>query len=279
LRRLIELAGERGEAPGGEFAATRVALLAGEPGIGKTRLTRELIRRLPAGTTVLRGQAEPGSLGRPFELLLSALDGRDDVDPGELDALTDASRPQIERLRIGLRLVSRLSAAEVRVASDERRADRHSTAAVVVFEDLHWADSESIALFERIADLDGARLLIGSYRPAEVSRRNPVAGLLDRLERRHEIYHVQLERWTLAETSAYLASVIERPPPYRAAVSLHNRTGGNPFFLGSSCARCPTTTSRHSAIGHCRGASPRPCGARSRTSSPLISASWRRQRC
>ena len=62
-------------------------------------------------------------------------------------------------------------------------------------------------------------------------RRNPIAGLLDRLERRHEVYHVQLERWVLAETSAYLTSVIGRPPPYRAAVSLHNRTGGNPFFL------------------------------------------------
>ena len=42
---------------------------------------------------------------------------------------------------------------------------------------------------------------------------------------------MQLERWVLAETSAYLTAAIGRPPPYRAAVSLHNRTGGNPFFL------------------------------------------------
>lgn len=216
LRRLIELAGVSGPAPSGGFGATRVALLAGEPGIGKTRLTREFMGRLPAGATVLVGEAEPGSLGRPYELLLSALDGRDDVETTDLDALTDGARTQAERLRIGLRLVAQLTV----------RAP-----AVVVFEDLHWADSESIALFERIADLEGARLLIGTYRPAEVSRRNPVAGLLDRLERRHEVYHVRLERWTLAETSTYLASVIDRPPPYRAAVALHHRTGGNPFFL------------------------------------------------
>jgi DNA-binding NarL/FixJ family response regulator len=207
LRRLVELAGT---------AETRVALLAGEPGIGKTRLVRELIDRLPPATTVLVGQAEPGSLGRPFELLLSALEGHGDVDQSDLDALVDSGRPQVERLHIGLRLVARLSA----------RAP-----AVVIFEDLHWADSESIGLFERIADLEGGRLLVGTYRPAEVIRRNPIAGLLDRLERRHEVYHVQLERWTLDETSTYLASAIGRPPPYRSAVSLHGRTGGNPFFL------------------------------------------------
>jgi len=195
---------------------TSVALLAGEPGIGKTRLTNELIRRLPPRSTVLAGQAEPGSLGRPFELLLSALDGHSDVEHAELDALTDPERTQAERLHVGLRLVARLTA---------------DAPAVVVFEDLHWADSESIALFERIADLEGARLLIGTYRPAEVIRRNPVAGLLDRLARRHELYHVQLERWTLDETSTYLASITGRPPSYRSAVSLHGRTGGNPFFL------------------------------------------------
>jgi DNA-binding CsgD family transcriptional regulator len=207
LRHLVQLA---------NASDTSVAVLAGEPGIGKTRLTRELLDRLPPETTVLVGQAEPGSLGRPFELLLSAVDGREGIDPAELDTLTDASRTQVERLRIGLRMLLRLTA---------------DGPAVVVFEDLHWADSESIALFERIADLEGRRLLLGTYRPAEVIRRNPIAGLLDRLERRHEVYHVQLERWVLAETSAYLTSVIGRPPPYRAAVSLHNRTGGNPFFL------------------------------------------------
>src|SRR5512138_471971 len=100
LRRLIEMVG----APD-----TTIAVLAGEPGIGKTRLVRELIARVPEGTTVLLGQAEPGSLGRPFELLLSALDSRTDVDPAELDLLTDSSRTQVERLRTGLRILLRLT--------------------------------------------------------------------------------------------------------------------------------------------------------------------------
>jgi DNA-binding NarL/FixJ family response regulator len=207
LRRLALLV----SAPG-----TGVAVLAGEPGIGKTRLVQELLEILPPSTTVLIGQAEPGSLGRPFELLLSAVDGHEDVDEAQLDVLTDSSRTQVERLRAGLRILLQVTSA---------------SPAVVVFEDLHWADSESIALFERIADLEGDRLLIGTYRPAEVMRRNPIAGLLDRLERRHSVYHVRLERLGLAETSAFLTAATGKPPPYRAAVALHNRTGGNPFFL------------------------------------------------
>jgi DNA-binding CsgD family transcriptional regulator len=207
LRRLAQLATEPG---------TAVAMLAGEPGIGKTRLVDELLAALPAGTTVLVGQAEPGTLGRPFELLLSALDGRDDVQPEPLEVLAETSRTQVERLRIGLQILLEVTSAGP---------------AVVVFEDLHWADSESIALFERIADLDGDRLLLGTYRPAEVSRRNPIAGLLDRLERRYSLYHARLERLDLAQTSSFLAAATGKPPPYRAAVSLHHRTGGNPFFL------------------------------------------------
>src|SRR6185312_5167483 len=40
-----------------------------------------------------------------------------------------------------------------------------------------------------------------------------------------------LERLGLDDTSALLTAMTGRPPPYRAAVALQNRTGGNPFFL------------------------------------------------
>src|SRR3954468_17665372 len=50
LRRLAQLASARGPA---------VAIIAGEPGIGKTRLVDELLATVPAETVVLVGQAEP----------------------------------------------------------------------------------------------------------------------------------------------------------------------------------------------------------------------------
>jgi len=193
-----------------------VAMIAGEPGVGKTRLVRELVAGLDADTVVLVGQAEPGSLSRPYEVLMDALDGRAGVDPALLAALADATRSPVERLHTGVRLVNELI------------GDRP---AVVVFEDLHWADSESAALFERVADADGPRLLIGSFRPAEVTGRDPVTALLARLGRRHTVTRIDLRPFGEADTATLLAAVTGRPASPRAVAALHQRTGGNPFFL------------------------------------------------
>ena len=207
LRRLARLASA------GEPA---VAIIAGEPGIGKTRLVHELLATVPPETVVLVGQAEPGSLSRPYEVLLDAIDGRSAVDEEQLAALADPRRSPVERLHTGLAILADLIG---------------DSAAVIVFEDLHWADSESAALFERIADQRGPRLLIGTYRPDEVTRRQPVAGLLARTERRHAVTHVRLDRLTPSQTAALLAAATGAPAPLRAATALHHRTGGNPFFL------------------------------------------------
>ncbi|WP_163569490.1 ATP-binding protein [Fodinicola feengrottensis] len=105
-----------------------VALVAGEPGIGKTRLIQEFLAKVPAGTVALVGRAEPDSLARPYELLLDAVSLADD-DP-QLQALTDPARSPVERLHTGIDLVDRLVG---------------DAPAVIVFDDLHWADSESAA--------------------------------------------------------------------------------------------------------------------------------------
>lgn len=204
-----------------QLAAARrpeIAVVAGEPGIGKTRLIEEFLATVPSETVVLVGHADPGSLARPYELLLDAIASSThaQVETTALDALIDPSRSPVERLHVGLDLVARLV--------------DHGPA-VIVFEDLHWADSESAALFERLADQPGSRLLLGTYRPDEVTNRHPVAALLARLERRHTVSHVRLERLDEADTAALLAASTGSPVPYRTAATLYHRTGGNPFFL------------------------------------------------
>ena len=190
--------------------------MAGEPGIGKTRLVLELLDSLADDVVTLVGRAEPSSLARPYEVLLDALEPREDVDSEALAALADPARSPVERLHTALQIVTALV------------GDRPS---VLVFDDLHWADSESTALFERIADQPGPRLLVGTYRPDEVTSRHPVAAVLGRLERRHGLTRVALERFGEADTAAMLAQITGRPAPYRSVAALHQRTGGNPFFL------------------------------------------------
>jgi DNA-binding CsgD family transcriptional regulator len=210
LQRLTDLV------TGGNTTVPTVALVAGEAGVGKTRLVREVADRVPQGVPIVAGQAEPGALGRPFELLLDALDSLD-VDSEVLAGVADRSAPLDERVRRGVEIVRGLA---------------HTGRAVVVFEDLHWADSESITLFERLAEPDcGPLLLVGTYRPDAINRRHPVSSLLPSLERRHTVTHVRLDRLTPREVGNFLAAVYGSHPSFRVIESLHARTGGNPFFL------------------------------------------------
>jgi DNA-binding CsgD family transcriptional regulator len=251
---LDRLTGLLGARPGAS-----VALVAGEAGIGKTRLVQELVRRAPAGTLVLAGQADPGTEGHPLELFLDAVDGAvpgsparragrdrparsageagagvdgmgddgtDDDGPAGLAAtVRDAGRPADERVRAAVELVRRLGEGAV---------------TLVVFEDLHWADAESITVFERLAEPRPARdaapgpsglVLVGTYRPDGLSRRHPAAETLPRLERRHTVTHIHLDRLSPAEVSTFLTAVCEEEPTFRTVDALHTRTGGNPFFL------------------------------------------------
>ncbi len=194
-----------------------VALVGGEAGVGKTRLVRELIDRLPPGMAVFAGQADPGSFGRTFELLFDALDGRNARADERLALLADTTRPSDERVRLGLEVVRDLTLA---------------IPSVVVFDDLHWADSESVALFERLAEQgSGPKLLVGTYRPDALHRRHPTAEMLPRLERRHGVTHLHLDRLSTRQVGSFLAAVYGREPTYRVIEGLHARTGGNPYFL------------------------------------------------
>lgn len=195
-----------------------IALVAGEAGIGKTRLVQELVASAPADTLVLAGQADPGTVGRPMELFLDALGRTDLSDSPECAAVVkDPSLSAEERVRAGVDLVRSLLAGGP---------------GLVVFEDLHWADSESVAVFERLTEPDaGPLVVVGTYRPDGLSRRHPAADLLPRLERRHTVTHLELARLSPAEVSTFLAAVLDHDPSFRVVDVLHSRSGGNPYFL------------------------------------------------
>src|SRR4051795_4100747 len=79
-----------------------VAMVAGEGGVGKTRLVGELVAGLPPGTHTLSGRAMEGGMGRPFGLLQEA------VEPlvAAWDDLPVALQPRADPIRVLLEPVA-----------------------------------------------------------------------------------------------------------------------------------------------------------------------------
>ena len=223
-----------------------LALVSGEAGVGKTRLVKELLATLPAGTPVLTGRAQEGAMGRPFELLLEAVEPlvRDWTDvPEPLEARAEpirlllapaaaalARRPDRdygpeELLRAGVDLVRHLIGA---------------TPSLLLFDDLHWADAESVTLFGRLATTtDLPLLLIGTYRPEDLGRRHPFAQLLLSLDRQRRTVHVSVDRLARTGVRAMLGAVFECPARCQRGVSraLSHRVHSGPAEWCESAQR------------------------------------------
>lgn len=197
-------------------------LIGGEAGIGKSRLVTEVREQLDPSVLVVAGQAEPGGLGHPFGLFLDALGSRlpGDERVARLRSAEDRPDPDgdslTERTRIARELLDEV-------------VDGHR--AVLVFEDLHWADSESVGLFEQVATSSATCSVVGTYRPSELTRRHPLTEALPRLERRPNAVHLRIGRFTEGDVSSFLEAVYGNRPSHRVVEALTTRSGGNPFFL------------------------------------------------
>src|SRR5262245_1713094 len=151
--------------------APRVALIAGEAGIGKSRLVAEVRAASPRGTAILVGRAGNGPPRRPYSLLLDAVEpvvtSWSEV-PRALTDREDAVRVLLYPVApaIGAPPVRDYGPDEVLRAAVDVVRHIASRPGVVVFEDLHDADAESVGLFARLALVDDLGIaLIGTHRP------------------------------------------------------------------------------------------------------------------
>ncbi|HEX6025510.1 MAG TPA: AAA family ATPase [Solirubrobacter sp.] len=178
--------------------ATGAVLLAGEPGIGKTRLLAEAGRLLhQRGRTVLYGRCYEEQVA-PYEPFAEAL-GADAF----ARALADA---QEDRWRL-------FEAIRARVQG-----------AVLLLDDLHWADAGTLRLLAHLLRSPTPPVVLGAYRDTEIARTHPLAGALVDLRREGLVQRVPLRG--LDEPA--LAQLVGDAA---MAATLHRETGGNPFFV------------------------------------------------
>ena len=132
--------------------------LAGEAGIGKSRLVREVARAAgESGLTVLAGRAVAGGAPTPFRPFAEALTSAGRAGRLPASEELDPFRPVLGRLIPEWRPPQPAPGEESPVFLGEAvlrllRALAPRAGCVLVLEDLHWADRETLALLEYLAD-------------------------------------------------------------------------------------------------------------------------------
>lgn len=204
---------------------TRLVMVAGEPGIGKTRVCAELARRAhEQGAIVLYGRNDEEAL-MPYQPIVEALRARDE-DTDVVAQLAGLARtddidddPETGRYRL-----FRAVAALLAEASDDAPV-------LLVLDDLHWADRPTILLLRHLvrASEAGALLIVGTYRDTEVAGGSALADALGDFHRTtgYERIHLSgLDRVGVASLIGPLA-----PGDARLADVVWDETEGNPFFV------------------------------------------------
>jgi DNA-binding winged helix-turn-helix (wHTH) protein len=223
----------------------RVVLLAGEPGIGKTRTLAELGREArERGMRWLEGRCYEGEGAPafwPWAQVLRALFA--DAGP-QLEAELGPAAGDVAELVPELRARSPRLPARDDAGSDQARfrvfdsvsgvivrAARRTPLALAI-DDLHWGDADSLQLFGFLADaVRGAPvLLLGAYRDVEVRRDRPLARLLGTLASAPHAARVELRGLEPAAVSELVASVAGAPAKPEVAAAVAQLSEGNPFF-------------------------------------------------
>jgi class 3 adenylate cyclase/DNA polymerase III delta prime subunit len=227
----------------------RTVLLAGEPGVGKTRTAAELARHVFAdGGLVLYGRCDE-DLDVPYQTFVEALGhyarhapspvlGR---LPGELTRLVPELAAHVARLPDAVH--SDPASEEYRLfeatASWLIEAGRDAGGVLLVLDDIHWATKPTLHLMQHVvrvaADEHAPLLVIATYRDTDVDRSHPLASVLADLRRLPGVDRFPVENLSLDEVLELIESAasIELDEQIRLlATVMYSETEGNPFFVG-----------------------------------------------
>jgi predicted ATPase len=222
-------------------------LLAGEPGIGKTRTAEELAEEARRdGARILWGRCFEGDTTLPYGPFAEAFTRyAKEADAAELQAdlgpygsalakiapvtgqrvpdlppLMDLN-PDEERWRLFDAVVQLLGNIAARAPL------------LLVLDDLHWADGGTIALVRHVArSLAQTRMVVlGLYRDVELDRTHPLGESLAALRREGDCERIVLHGLDVDEVGELLGAMAAHDVPPALVDAINRETDGNPFFV------------------------------------------------
>ena len=227
----------------------RAAFVTGEAGIGKTRLASEVAREAhESGFLVLAGRCDE-ELSVPYQPFVEALEQLVEQAPESmLAAHLTGYGDSLARLVPAL--VSHVAdpAPARRAPSESERyvlfraiegligAASSGAPALIVLEDLHWADIPTLRLLRSMltSPRDLAVAMLCTCRVAEIPADHPLGALVADLHREPRVMRLALGGLTTPEVGELIATVAgdpDGPIDDRLAPDLERATSGNPFFI------------------------------------------------
>lgn len=223
-----------------------LVLVGGEPGVGKTRLARELmVTARERGCICLTGHCYEMEGAPPFVPFVEMTEEVVRLLPQAVRAAMGDLAPEIAAMVPSLRRTYADIPQLPEVPADQqrrlifgafleyvRRATLKSPG-VFLLDDLHWADEPTLQLLQYLVPhLSSLRLLVvGTYRDVELDVKRPFARTLEALLRQRLATRIALRRLSEAGVQELLARMSGSAPPSGLTKAVFRETEGNPFFI------------------------------------------------
>ena len=223
-----------------ERAGSPGLFVAGEAGLGKTRLLHEFAdRAVTRGAIVAWGGClESGAEGLPFSPFVEALGWLHERLGAQSDLFMGPDRAELAAFIPELGLRPSREPERIRLYEAVRNLfDNLGDPAVLVIEDIHWADRSSLELISYLVRRlrHGRTLLVATFRSEEVGADHPAAPVIAELTRTPRAQRIDLVPLPNADLCR-IVSGREPGLPSGEVTKIAERACGNPFFAEALAA-------------------------------------------